>query len=364
MPFPGTSQLPFIAFAAGVVLLGLGNSGWSAEPLGAPPSVVEQAKTDEPETMVWLGKELFFDLRLSADESIACSSCHQPRLAFSDNRSVPLGVGGRKGRRKSPSLLNVSSLNSFGWDGAAATLDAQISKALVNPDEMSLSPEDLDGFLSKYYAQHIPKSAGRGGRATLVAAIAAYVRTLKTGDSRFDRFLFGSEPDALSAEEIRGFEIFRSKGRCISCHTVQHESTHPFGGHHASFTDGRFHAVGVEKVRWIGALRDTGRLTITGDLADYGFFKTPSLRNVALTPPYMHDGSIPTLEGVVDFYDRGGNNHYNQDALLRPLGLSSREKMDLVAFLRSLTDSCFEGAGEGRCGIFFERSTTERTSLN
>jgi cytochrome c peroxidase len=315
--------------------------------LGAP---IFPAQDSEAKRVALLGRELFYDVRLSADRTISCASCHQSQAAFADARAVSIGVVGREGRRHAPSLFNVAALNVFGWDGAGATLETQILRALTAPHEMALSPAQVDNFLPTSYPNW-RKIIGlnQSAREGLLGLLAAFVRSLVTGNSRFDRYLFATEHEAMTPSEIRGFELFRGKARCIACHTVQHATTDPSGGFHASFSDGKFHAIGVEKVKRPGALSDIGRAAVTGELEDYGKFKTPTLRNVSLQAHFMHNGSIDSLESVVDFYDRGGNNDYNRDRIIHPLRLTSTEKFDLAAVLRALTDSCYEATTEPRC---------------
>jgi len=247
-----------------------------------------------------LGRRLFFDRRLSRDGSISCSSCHDPERAFSDGRAIAEGVFGRQGRRNAPALINRGYGRSFFWDGRAATLEEQVLKPIQDPNEMDLT---------------LPEAASRTGLPAeeISRALASYVRSILTGDSPFDRFING-DLNALSAEQQAGLQLFRGKANCVACHVGP------------NFTDERLHNTGV-------AWRD-GKFADPG--AGQGNFKTPTLREIARTAPYMHDGSIATLEDVIDYYDGGGNRNPGLDPELRPLHLSSTEKQSILAFLRGL----------------------------
>jgi cytochrome c peroxidase len=248
-----------------------------------------------------LGRQLFFDRRLSRDNSVACSSCHDPERAFSDGRMLAIGVFGRKGRRNAPALINRGYGRLFFWDGRTASLEEQVLKPIEDPNEMDLP---------------LPEAAARIGLASneISHALASFVRSILSGNSRFDRFVDGDRT-ALSAEERAGLELFRGKANCIACHVGP------------NFTDERLHNTGV-------AWRD-GKFADAG--AGHGEFKTPTLREVARTAPYMHDGSIGALEDVVNYYDRGGNQNPYLDSELHHLHLSADEKRDLILFLRTLS---------------------------
>jgi cytochrome c peroxidase len=264
-----------------------------------------------------LGRRLFFDRRLSRDGSIACSSCHDPERAFSDGRPVAIGVFGRQGRRNAPALINRGYGRSFFWDGRVATLEEQVLKPIQDPNEMDMSLAEAAAGVSL-----TPEEISR--------ALASFVRSILSGDSRFDRFVNGDH-SALSAEEQAGLQLFRGKANCVACHVGP------------NFTDERFHNSGVA---WRdGRLQDEGRFAVTGRAEDRGAFKTPTLREVARTAPYMHDGSFTALEDVIEYYDRGGNRNPGIDAEVRPLHLSSAEKRDIVAFLRCLNGTIY---GPGR----------------
>ena len=260
------------------------------------------APEDNPLTTerIELGRRLFSDRRLSRDGSIACVSCHDPERAFSDGRAVAEGVLGRKGRRNSPALINRGYGRSFFWDGRIATLEEQVLKPIEDPNEMDLSLAEAAARVSL-----APDEISR--------ALASFVRSILSGNSPFDRFINGDRT-ALSPEHQAGLQLFRGKANCTTCHVGP------------NFTDERLHNTGV-------AWRD-GKFADTG--AGQGNFKTPTLREIAHTAPYMHDGSIATLEDVIDYYDRGGNRNPSLDPELRPLHLSTAEKQSIVAFLRCL----------------------------
>jgi len=255
-----------------------------------------------------LGRRLFNDRRLSRDDTIACVSCHDPARAFSDGRAKAVGVFGREGRRNAPALVNRGYGRAFFWDARVSSLEAQVLKPIEDPNEMDLP---------------IDEAARRVGVGVedLARALASYVRSLLWGDAPYDRFVNG-DGAALSAEQLAGLQIFRGKGNCTACHVGP------------NFTDERTHNTGVA---WTGqAYLDEGRAAITGKPEDRGAFKTPTLRAVSRTAPYMHDGSLITLEEVVDYYDRGANANPWLDVEIRPLGLGPAEKRALVAFLTAV----------------------------
>ena len=256
---------------------------------------------------VALGRRLFRDSRLSRDGTIACTTCHDPARAFTDGRSIAVGVSGRQGRRNVPTLVNRAWGRMFFWDGRVRTLEEQVLRPIEDPNEMDLPVRD---------------AAARGGVSTfdLSRALASYVRSIMTGDSPYDRFIAGDRT-ALTDQQQIGLQIFRGKGNCTRCHVGP------------TFTDESLHNTGV-------AWHD-GRLADEG--GGEGTFKTPTLREVARTAPHMHDGSLDTLQQVVEFYDRGGNSNPALDSEIRPLRLTEDEKRALVAFLSSLTGTVQEG---------------------
>jgi cytochrome c peroxidase len=258
-----------------------------------------------------LGRRLFFDTRLSRDGSISCATCHNPELAFTDAKKLSVGIGGRTGNRRVPRIVNRVYGKSFFWDGRAATLEEQVTQPISNPKEMDMKVED---------------AAARVGLDTgmLANALASYVRTMLSGDSPYDRYLQG-DPAALTKQQLAGLRLFRGKAGCTACHLGP------------NLTDERFHNTGIG---WPG---DEGRFAFTASQADKGAFKTPSLREAARTPPYMHDGTLATLEEVIDFYDKGGTTNPQLDPEMRELKLTSEEKLALVEFLKALNGTVRHG---------------------
>jgi cytochrome c peroxidase len=280
------------------------------------------APPDNPITAekVALGRRLFADERLSADGRTSCASCHQRERAFTDGLRVARGVFGRRGRRNVPSILNRAYGTAFSWDGRAATLEDQIRRAISGEQDLGLSVEVAAKRLSQsatYTAAFDAAFAAPVSGDRLVQAIATFVRGALSGGSLFDRFVAGDQA-ALSSAARRGYALFTGRAGCSRCHAGP------------LFTDEALHNTGV---RWG---RDLGRFGVTGLPQDRGRFKTPSLRDVGLTAPYMHDGSLSTLEAVVAFYDRGGGPNPNLDPAIRPLRLAPGERSDLVAWLRAL----------------------------
>ena len=273
-----------------------------------------------------LGKLLYFEKRLSKDMSIACASCHNPYHGFADPARTSSGVKFQLGARNSPTVINrLFSAEQF-WDGRAQDLEAQSHGPLTNPVEMAMgSNEDVVQRVQDVagYKPLFVKAFGddRIDLDRMGKAIAAYERTVVSGNSPFDRYQAGDK-DALSASAVRGIALFNGKANCKACHTG------------FNFSDEAYQDIGVGMNK---ATPDAGRYDVTKKDEDRGKFKTPTLRNIAQTAPYMHDGSERTLTEVVDFYDRGGIGNPNLSKEIKPLHLSAREKQDLVAFLESLT---------------------------
>jgi cytochrome c peroxidase len=254
-----------------------------------------------------LGRQLFFDPRLSRDGSVSCSTCHRPDRAFSDGRPLAVGVSGRVGRRNAPALINRGYGRAFFWDARQRSLEQQVLTPIEDPNEMGSTIADASARVGR-----TPEEVSR--------ALATYVRSILSGNSRFDRFVNGDRT-ALSGEEQHGLTLFRGKGNCTACHVGP------------NFSDERTHNTGVA---WRGGL-----FADEGD--GRGAFKTPTLREIARTAPYMHDGRLASLEEVVEFYDRGGNRNPHLDEEIRPLRLTRGEKDALVAFLRTLSGDVLEG---------------------
>ena len=287
-------------------------AGFGPRGRGAPPSPADNPLTPEK---VALGKELFSDTRLSADGTLSCSTCHDPARAFSDGRAVARGIHQADGERNSPALIEAGFGRSFFWDGRAPTLERQVLQPILNPKELGLTESELE------------RKTGMKS-ADVSAALASYVRTIRSTDSRYDRYQAG-DSSALTDLERAGLEVFRGKGQCAGCHAGP------------DLTDDRFHNTGIA---WRGgAFTDEGRFNVTLNQRDHGSFKTPTLREIALTAPYMHDGSLATLEDVVDYYAKGGHRNPYLDPRVRPLGLSSGEQKSLVAFLKTLSGQVRDG---------------------
>ncbi len=300
----------------------------ASAPLGLPPP----RQSFSPE-LVALGRALFFDKRLSADDSISCATCHDPEHGFADGKKLSIGVNGLKGRRNAPTVLNAVYGRLQFWDGRAKDLEDQAGGPMANSLEMNQSHELSVKKLSAdtALAAAVERAFGPGpiGIDKIRKALAAYESTLVSGNSPVDRYLFGGDKTALSPAAQRGLAIFDApnKGRCSTCHAIQRGD--------ALFSDGQFHNLGVG-LDSDGEPKDPGRFEVTKRDADRGAFKTPILRNVARTAPYMHDGSLKTLKDVVDFYNGGGNSNSHLDDRIKPLNLNSGERDDLVAFLEAL----------------------------
>lgn len=310
---------------------------------------------------VALGKRLFFDPSLSADGKISCGSCHQPERGFADAEPLAVGIGGRRGTRNSMSLLNVIYNPAQFWDGRTDTLEQQALEPLTHPDEMgnrSLAEvlERLRGdaeYRAGFRAAFGENQAIDAPR--LAMALASYERTLVSGNSPFDRFQAGDET-ALSPAARRGLSIFRGRGRCSRCHVATeqqplltnfaYQNTGVAAGHPSFDRLARLAARRIElspsprplvEMEGIAGSHELGRALRSGLLFELGSYRTPSLRNVALTAPYFHDGSATSLADVVRFYNGGGRSNLNLDEELHPLGLSINEERDLATFLEALT---------------------------
>jgi len=302
-----------------------------------------------------LGRTLFFDKRLSIEGSVSCATCHDPAIAFTDARTVSMGTGAKVGTRNTPTILNAVFNEFLFWDGRARSLEDQVKHPVLSSFEMGMgSEEELTNRLAaipEYRRQFrlVFKSEGIT-IDTIAKAIAAYERTLLSGNSPFDRFITGNR-EALTDPQKRGWELFKGKARCIQCHTHSQD--------HSLFTDFKFHNTGIAAVdalfhKLVGSVpkpaqtdvtllahsaefSELGRFAVTRKQVDIGAFRTPTLRDVELTSPYMHNGSLKTLIDVVQFYNRGGNPNSHLDKLMRPLQLSDNEVNDLVQFMRALT---------------------------
>lgn len=284
------------------------------------------------EGAVELGRRLFYDKNLSLDGSVSCATCHNPRYGFSDNKPVAEGVGGRKGKRNSPTIFNVGFGESFQWDGRAATLEAQIGLPLTNVTEMAHATDTLETKLrdNSIYRAMFERAYGPGPITigNISKALATFERLILSGNSLYDKFAYLGNRRALSQSAIRGLELFSGRARCSVCHQL--------GQEFALFTDGQFHNLGVG-ANARGELADLGRYNVTKADADKGAFKTPTLRSITQTRPYMHDGSLSSLSEVLEFYDQGGRRNPYLSKLIRPLNLNPQDKLDLLGFLESLS---------------------------
>lgn len=269
-----------------------------------------------------LGRRLFFDRRLSRDSSRSCASCHLPSHAFADTVARSSGIGGARARRNTPSLVNRAYGRAFMWDGAAESLEAQVLRPIVAPDELGLPLAMLlrrlrgDSTYRIAFAASFPQPSPVSAR-NVARALAMFVRTIRSGDAPVDRHAAG-EREAMSPSAQRGEALFRGRANCVACHIGP------------TFTDEDFHDTGVPGI-------DPGRARVTGQPVDKMRFRTPTLRDVARTAPYMHDGSIATLEEVIAFYDRGQRPRPGVAREIHPLSLTPGERTDLVEFLRALT---------------------------
>ncbi len=304
-----------------------------AIPLGLPPLPIPADNPPTADTIA-LGRKLFFDPRLSVNNSISCATCHDPKLGWGNGQKLAAGFEGKFGTRNTPTVINAAYATAQFWDGRAPSLEEQAAGPIANPVEMNQPHEAVSIRLNNYpeYTVAFVNAFGPGPITIgkVEKALASYERTLLSGNSPFDRYEYGGDKTALSPQAIRGLALFRSKdkGNCIVCHSI--------GGRDAVFSDGQFHNLGVG-LDSSGELLDLGRFHATKVDAHKGSFKTPTLRNVAITGPYMHDGSLKTLKDVVDFYAGGGSSNPYLDKEVKPLPLTRAERDDLMAFLSSLT---------------------------
>ena len=284
------------------------------------------APADNPVTpeRIKLGKALFFDPRLSASNKLSCTSCHHPSRAWSGGVIKEISITQKLSPRAIPSLINVAYQRRFMWDGRIRSLEDQVLDPLTSPTEMNRDPDTLVSDLANipgYHAMFEKAYPDEGiGINTITKAIASFERTIVSTESPFDRWARGDE-SAISAAAKRGFTLFEGKANCIACH------------HGFNFTDNGFHNIGLK----VGS--DQGRFAVVPVKILKGAFKTPTLRNVTLTAPYMHNGEYKTLAEVIEHYNRGGDNKTGIDPTIRPLYLSAQEKDDLLAFLKTLTST-------------------------
>lgn len=295
-----------------------------AEPLSTPDIDDIEYPVDMPPSAeeIMLGKYLFFDPQLSGNHTISCATCHNPDNGFGDGLKLSAGHDGKPLTRHTPPLYNLAWSSSLFWDGRASSLEHQVLMPIYNPSEMNLSEKVLLKRIAKsQFYQSKFKQVYQQTNITphlISQALAAFMRNIITNNSPFDEYLAGAE-NALSPQAKNGLALFEGKAKCIECHDG------------ANFTDDSFHSLGI-------AFEDKGRANVIKDNSLAYRFKTPTLRNITLTAPYMHNGSLPDLESVMTFYNDGGGSGPNKDKLMEPLSLSQSEIRDLIAFLSALTD--------------------------
>ncbi|MGO4293512.1 cytochrome-c peroxidase [Chitinophaga sp. RAB17] len=290
-------------------------------------------RSGDPPGKAQLGEKLFFDPLLSKDRSVSCASCHIPQFGFADTIAFSKGIHHTPTKRNTPGITNLSGRPNFFWDGRAATLEDQALQPIINPDEMGLPIEEAVQRLNdqesyRLYFQQVFNSPAT--TKNVLQAIAAFERTLETANSPYDRYIAGND-SALTLSAIRGRLLFIGKANCNNCHSGE------------DFTADRFKNIGLYNGT---SLKDAGRYEATKDSAHMGFFKVPSLRNVAVTAPYMHNGMFKTLKEVIAYYNEPNNivhDGINRDlSLNKPLNLSQQEMTDLENFLVALTDDRFK----------------------
>ncbi len=279
------------------------------------------------QSRVDLGKKLFFDKVLSRDSSVSCASCHVPRFAFTDRKTKGIGIRAQEVSRNTPTLTNVAYQDKFLLDGLNPSLEAQVNIPIHELKEFDFSIILVAERLKKnpQYVQLSKEAYGSDPSPRVITnAIAAYERTLISGNSSFDKYHFQGDSSALNASQKRGMNLFYNTLNCSECHSG------------FNFTNGGLTNNGLYE-----HYPDTGRMRLFGMEKDRAIFKVPTLRNIAVTYPYMHDGSLNSLYDVINHYSSGGKNHQNKSELIQPFTLTDEEKIDLVSFLQALTDSSF-----------------------
>lgn len=352
------------------LLLGLGLLGQAVAevPLGLPPVPIPENNPQTPEKIA-LGDKLYHDARFSADGKVSCATCHAREKGFTDNLQVSKGFNDLTGTRNAPTVINAAYYTSQFWDGREPDLESQSKQPPVNPVEGGLKNHEPiievirgDKDYTTAFKQVFNVNVDDITMDHVSMAIASFERTIIAGDSPFDKYMYGGDENVLNESQKRGLAVYLGKGRCVSCHVIEETQ--------ALFTDNRFHNIGVGFKKIKGKENETaaqmlaakrkgadvdktvltqenmselGRFAVTENPTEVGAFKTPTIRNIAVTAPYMHDGSLETLEDVVDFYNNGGRLN-ESDPLsgflsggIKPLNLSDQEKKDLVAFMNALT---------------------------
>jgi cytochrome c peroxidase len=300
--------------------------GLTVPDIGPLPAYVPMPSTNlNYGPKVELGKQLYFDTRLSKNNSISCAFCHNPGTGFADSRQFSIGAFGTAGGRQAPTVYNTAFSPFQFWDGRALSLEEQAIGPIHNPVEMAETHEVVVPKIAKIrgYQKQFRAVFGKDASLQSIAeAIAAFERTIVSANSAFDKYAMGDRT-AMNQSQIQGMELFKGKARCILCHNGP------------NFTDNGFHNLGVPQE---GLLKeDLGRYDVTRREQDKGAFKTPTLRSVVETAPYMHDGVFKTLEEVIEFKNKGGTANPRLSPLMKPLDLTSEEKADLIAFLQALT---------------------------
>jgi cytochrome c peroxidase len=328
---------------AGRAAMPIGKRVTIPTPLGLPPVPIPEDNPPTEETIA-LGHRLFFDKILSRDGTLSCASCHDPKFGMADARPVSLGVENRAGKRNAPSVINAAYNASQFWDGRALTLEEQAAGPVLNPLEFAHSIVGVERRLNAdpAYIELFAKAWGPGQITFEMAAksIASYERTLVSGNSPFDRYQYGGDKTAMNESAVRGLKLFLNKSldsaSCINCHRIDERE--------ATFMEARFHNTGVAWDPVHGIFNDLGRAAITGGVALTGAFRTVTLRNIAITAPYMHDGSVKTLEDVVKFYFEGGRvNPFISGAMPHrgvpdiPKDQQEQAIKDIAEFMRALT---------------------------
>ncbi len=303
-----------------------------ADPMVIPAGFPKPAiPTNNPVTpaKVELGRQLFYEVQLSRDNSKSCASCHSEAASFSDaGNTVSMGVFNQRGSRNAPALVNLAYDTTFFWDGRASTLEDQAVLPILNPVELSSDSISVVAKLSSntFYKALFGQAFGdeQITMQRIGMALASFERTMISGSSDYDRFMAG-DSSALSKSALHGMQLFNSKQvNCVGCHSG------------VNFTDNNYHSTGLAQF-----YEDQGRQDVTRNPQDNGKFRTPSLRNVGLTAPYMHDGSFATLDTVLGHYREGGKHNQTQDQLIQRLNISDQDVKDIIAFLNSLTDKNF-----------------------
>ncbi len=376
----------FIALLGAAALVAAGALSTAGEgpstPLGLPPVPIPEDNPQTPEKIA-LGEKLYNETRFSTTGEVGCFTCHDPVKAFTDSPlKTSEGIDKLTGTRNSPTVINSAYFTTQFWDGRSPDLEDQALHPFINPVEHGLASHDpileivrTDPEYAGAFKEVFGKSGEQITMREVTLAIASFERTVISGNSPFDRYYFAGEKDALTEQQIRGFDLFVNEGRCVSCHVVEQTQ--------ALFTDNRFHNIGVginniqSDVPMLAAnflaadmnlsevdvevltdpkTSELGRFAISHGLDDLGSFKTPTLRNVAVTAPYMHDGSIETLKDVVIHYNNGGVTDVGDpvnDFLsggIRPLNLDEDQIDDLVAFMEALTSPEFEKPADSADG--------------